>query len=418
MTTPSAVRRRGLLRSRLPWLAMAYLLSGVPVGMAVLAVLVTLVLVGVVSAVVLVGIPLLLAVGLLGLPVGAIERRRLRLIGAGPVADPHRVPDRPGLRAWLAQRYGEPATWRDLAYTVLLATVLWPLDLLVAGCLFGVPGALLSAPGVQAIEGEVKLVKAVMVTSPGPAWLAAAIGVAVLVPACYLITGYAWARAALARALLTPRGEQVVELARSRARLVDAFDAERRRIERDLHDGAQQRLVALGMILGVARLADPAELPELVERAHDQAGRALDDLRELIQGIHPRVLTDRGLPAAVAEVADRSPIPVEVDVTLPRRLSPSVEATAYFVVSEALTNVAKHSGASRASVTGRLVLDRLVMEVHDDGAGGADPRHGSGLTGLSDRVSVADGRLALSSPPGGPTLLRVELPCAQIDRFG
>lgn len=197
--------------------------------------------------------------------------------------------------------------------------------------------------------------------------------------------------------------------------MVDAFEGERRRIERDLHDGAQQRLVALTMNLGLARLDAPAggPLAEQLARAHEEAGAALAELRELIHGIHPQVLADYGLEAAVADAADRSPVPVDVEFARPApRLPQAVEAAAYFVVREALANVARHSGARRARVRaehrgGRL----LVLEVTDDGRGGADSARGTGLTGLADRVSVLDGRLTLTSPPGGPTLLRVEIPC-------
>jgi signal transduction histidine kinase len=198
--------------------------------------------------------------------------------------------------------------------------------------------------------------------------------------------------------------------------LVDAFEAERRRIERDLHDGAQQRLVALTMALGLARLdAPPGPLADQLAKAHGEAGRALEELRELIHGIHPKVLADYGLPAAVADAADRSAVPVDVTLELPGRLPQAVEAAAYFVVCEALANIGRHSGATRAAVTGGHRDGRLVLRVRDDGRGGADAAAGSGLTGLADRVSVLDGRLSLSSPPGGPTLLSVEIPCEPCD---
>jgi signal transduction histidine kinase len=193
---------------------------------------------------------------------------------------------------------------------------------------------------------------------------------------------------------------------------VDAFEAERRRIERDLHDGAQQRLVALTMTLGLARLdAPPGPLADQLAKAHEEAGKALAELRELIHGIHPKILADYGLEAAVADAADRSVVPVDIDLELPGRPPQAVESAAYFVVCEALANVAKHSGADRAQVSGGHRDGRLFLQVRDDGRGGADPSAGSGLTGLADRVSVLDGRLALSSPPGGPTLLLVEFPC-------
>jgi signal transduction histidine kinase len=390
-----ALRRRDLVASAWPWRATAYLLSGLPVGVVVLTVLTTLIALGVVSAVAVVGVPLLVAATLVGLPVGAVERRRLGLVDAEPIDDPHRIPERPGLRAWLHQRYREPATWRELGYTILLATLIWPLDLLVVGCALGAPGSLITAPAVQALggDGEVKLFKAILLTSPAAAWAAVPIGVVLLVPAAYVVTGYGAARGALARALLAPRDNELVrrvqDLTRSRARLVDAFDAERRRIERDLHDGAQQRLVALGITLGLARLATPADVPALVERAHEQASLALEELRDLVRG---------------------------VDVALPTRPPSAVETAAYFVVCEALANAAKHSGATRIQVSGRVRANQLVVEVADDGCGGADAARGSGLAGLADRIAVVAGRLVLTSPPGGPTLLRVELPCHQTSR--
>jgi signal transduction histidine kinase len=198
---------------------------------------------------------------------------------------------------------------------------------------------------------------------------------------------------------------------------VESADSQLRRIERDLHDGAQQRLVSLAMDLGIAkdRLAadgDPRSA-ELVARAHDQAKQAIVELRDLVRGIHPAILTDRGLDAAVSSLASRCPVPVTVSFELDqyRRLPPPVEATAYFVIAEALTNVAKHSHATSASVHLRELTGTLVLEVCDDGVGGALNDHGGGLQGLRDRVAGAEGELRISSPVGGPTVLVVELPC-------
>jgi signal transduction histidine kinase len=149
-----------------------------------------------------------------------------------------------------------------------------------------------------------------------------------------------------------------------------------------------------------------------VAEAHELARQALDEIRELINGVHPQVLADRGLSAAVEDLAGRAPVPVDVDVCLPGRLPRPVELAAYFVVSEALTNVARHSGARRAAVGGRVEGDRFVLEIMDDGRGGADPDAGSGLAGLGDRVATVEGTLTLVSPVGGPTLVRADLPCA------
>jgi signal transduction histidine kinase len=241
-------------------------------------------------------------------------------------------------------------------------------------------------------------------------------GVALGVVLLYPMSAWAAARAAITQAVLGPRMEtdaQLTEVARSRARLVDAFEVERRRIERDLHDGAQQRLLALSMQLGLARLELPDSSPaaEPVARAHELAKEALAELRELIRGVHPKILADRGLHAALREVADRAPLPVNVEAALPRRLPGAVEACAYFVVVEALANVAKHSGATRARVVASAAGGRLTVQVRDDGCGGADPARGSGLSGLADRVAAAGGTVALASPVGGPTVVHVELPC-------
>src|SRR4051794_34982421 len=243
-----------------------------------------------------------------------------------------------------------------------------------------------------------------------------AFGGAALYAAPWISRGVAAVQVAMARLLLEP-GERerlivrVDTLEATRAGMVAAADAERRRIERDLHDGAQQRLVALAMTLGRARATEDPELSRrLVDEAHGEAKEALVELRNLARGIHPAVLTDRGLDAAVSALAARCPVPVAVDVDLPRRAGPNAEAIAYFVVAEALTNVAKHSRATRAWLTAEFQHDRLVVEILDNGVGGAYSG-GTGLSGLRDRVRALDGDFMVVSPPGTGTTLRVELPC-------
>jgi signal transduction histidine kinase len=208
---------------------------------------------------------------------------------------------------------------------------------------------------------------------------------------------------------------RVETLTESRAGVVDAADAERRRIERDLHDGAQQRLVSLAMNLGLAR-AELSDLPEgarqVIAEAHDEAKEALAELRHLVRGLHPVILEDRGLDAALSGLAARSPVPVRLRVDVAERVPPAVEAVAYFMVSEALANVAKHSGASHAEVDARRDGGVLQVSVTDDGTGGADPSRGTGLGGLAQRIRSVDGTLSISSPAGGPTVLTAELPCA------
>ncbi|MGW2509443.1 sensor histidine kinase [Streptomyces scopuliridis] len=417
-TVWQALARPDFLLSPWPWRAAAYLLSGVPAGAAVLVVAVAVIAVGGVLSLVLIGLPLLALTALGGLPVARLERFRTRLIDERPATGPHRRPAEPGLWPWLRTRFQERSTWRELGYAVLLALVLWPLDAIAVTLCLLLPLAMVATPALLATVGEgeeVKVVKVWTVTSWPMAYAFAVLGLLFLAVCCYALGVLAGARAGLTRVLIAPRetalGQRVTELSRSRVRLVDAFEAERRRIERDLHDGAQQRLVALTMTLGLARLdAPPGPVADRIDTAHREAGEALAELRELIRGIHPKVLTDYGLAAAVADLADRSALPVDVRIEPAWRFSDAVEATAYFVVSEALANAGRHSGASRVTVSGRYGDGRLVLEIEDDGDGGARAGGGSGLTGLADRVSVLDGRLSLSSPAGGPTVLRVEIP--------
>jgi PAS domain S-box-containing protein len=203
------------------------------------------------------------------------------------------------------------------------------------------------------------------------------------------------------------------ELKASRARIVAAADAARRKIERDLHDGAQQRLVALALDVKVARAridSDPAAAGPVLDRIAAELGEASAELRELARGIHPAVLTERGLRPAVEALAGRAPVPVEIDGDPGERLPPTIEVTAYFTVSEALTNVAKYARASRATVRLAREDGALVVEVRDDGVGGAQAGAGSGLSGLADRVGAVEGALTVESPPGEGTVVRAVLP--------
>jgi signal transduction histidine kinase len=207
--------------------------------------------------------------------------------------------------------------------------------------------------------------------------------------------------------------DRVDVLRDARQRIIDAADAERRRIQRDLHDGAQQRLVALALTLGLAesRLAsDPAGAAKLIAQAREEAQLAVKELRELARGIHPALLSERGLGAALEALARRAPVPVSVSEVPPVEICRAVESAAYFITAEALTNVAKYANASSASVELTVEDDRLCVEVRDDGVGGADPAAGSGLRGLRDRVDALDGTLAVDSPPGNGTTVSVEIP--------
>ncbi|WP_239501956.1 sensor histidine kinase [Streptomyces qinglanensis] len=413
---------RAFLCSTWPLRAVRQLLVGGVLGLGWLCFAAALTMAGVLLLPVGVGAVVLLGVPASAAGLAALERHRLRLPGprgtrplrprlpAGAGGSARGSAIRRGLRA-LRRRAASPATWAEFGFALLNA-VLSLLDLaavlLALGLVVSQPFALL----VVADGDRVEYGPGIVLTEPVQVlpWLLLTPVLAVL--ACYTLACLAGMRAALTRAVLVgPRREReldarLTEVTASRARLADAFEGERRRIERDLHDGAQQRLTGLIMKLGLARLdADPA----LVAEAQEEARAALGDLRDLVRGLHPPVLTDRGLGAALGALAERAPLPVRVEDRLGARPAEALEVAAYFAAAEALANVAKHSGAAHAEVTvggGRM----LTVEVRDDGRGGADPARGTGLTGLADRLAVHGGRLRLSSPPGGPTLLRMELP--------
>jgi signal transduction histidine kinase len=206
---------------------------------------------------------------------------------------------------------------------------------------------------------------------------------------------------------------RIEELSTARARLIEAGDAERRRLERDLHDGAQSRLVALALKLRLARtqLEPGSRAATLLEESSAELQASLDELRALARGIHPAVLTQRGLAAALRALADRAPGPVEIEGVPPERLPPAIETAVYFVVAEALTNVAKYADARSATVTLTRAAGELAVEVADDGVGGADAASGTGLRGVTDRVGALGGRLELESPSGGGTRVRARIPC-------
>ncbi|MGW5940180.1 sensor histidine kinase [Streptomyces celluloflavus] len=401
--------------------AVCYLAGGLPVGLVWLVPCVLLLTLGTVLTPVLVGLPLIAAAILSGVPVAAVERARLRLFTGDTLASPH-APAGGGPLPWFRRRLSEPATWWEFGYATAHALLsIGEFILVVGGVLL--PAGLLAAPLLRRLTPDGELRIAVFrAGSDVQALLLVPCGAVVLVIVHTVFTRYADTRARLATAVLTRSGgpqhtepaAELGQLVRSRARILDAYDAERRRIERDLHDGAQQRLTGLIMTLGLARLelADghpPAR--ELVDKAHQEARTTLAELRDLVHGIYPAALTDRGLPAALTALAEDSAVPVTAEVVLPERPSEAVEAATYFVACEALANVSRHSGATRARLSLRRVGTRLVLEVYDNGAGGADAASGSGLLGLADRVAAFDGTVHLSSPPGGPTLLHVEIPC-------
>ncbi len=372
---------------------------------------------------------LILVVVFLAVPMfTGIHRHRLRAT-AGVLIPPQPVmPDRLTVRGIVAAARA-PATWRQLAYHLLAAPALAAGAIAVVGVwLAGVlytlvyayawtlpAGSLLQRGQSSSPPGHLPPVSYI----PADVFLTVG-GIVLLAAAPWLTSAIGSLDATVAGALLGPsRAEElehrVEHLAETRAGVVDAADAERRRLERDLHDGTQQRLVSLAMRLGLARAERPGEeqAHQVIAEAHEEAKAALAELRHLVRGLHPAVLEDRGLDAALSGVAARLPIPVRLTVDVSRRPSPTIEAVAYFVVSEGLTNIAKHAQASQAEVFVQRAHDRLHIIVSDDGMGGADPARGTGLTGLAKRAASVDGTFEIVSPPGGPTLLTVELPCAR-----
>jgi signal transduction histidine kinase len=412
------------LASPWPWRSFGYVLTAPFVAAATLALLLGTVAAGALLSPVWIGVVVLYSLPLLGVGVGGVERRRLRLMrgrGSPRLPSPHPALPATGLRRWarlrrwVVYRRREPAALRALGYTTLLALLIGWVDCALVLVTLLPTAVLALAPLLTAYDtvsvfwwhADTPAEALPLTLLAAPAWF---------VVSAYVLTVVAAAEAELAQALLGPRPEelqaQVAELRRSRLDLVDAFETERRRIERHLHDGVQQRLVGLTMTLGLAEYQLPdGAARRLVSRAHAEAEQALADLRDAVRDIHPRVLVDHGLTAAVNEVADRLPTPVSVRIHVADRLPPAVEAAAYFVVSEALSNVAKHAAATRCVVQGWVADGMLIVVVEDDGVGGADPSAGTGLAGLRTRLDALGGQLEITSPAGGPTRLRMEVPC-------
>jgi signal transduction histidine kinase len=411
------------------WLAIIHLLSGWIIGLAAFIIIVAAVPVSVALLVVaLSGIVVFWALLFLCGQFARAERRRFEVLLGVHIEAP---PAGPGLgsgwrRGWRQvwrgfwRTFGALDTWKQLLYALLR----FPLSMAEVAILVGVWStgfAMVALPGYAWLLPRGSTLWSTATPAPrNPAAVAgiAIAGLILLLVAPQVTRVLAIADTAVARFLLGSRDRSALqarigELERSRARVVDSAEAERRRIERDLHDGAQQRLVALAMDLGRARARfadDPEAARAIVDQAHAEAKEALAELRNLVRGVHPPVLTDRGLDAALSGLAALSPVPVAVNVDVPRRPTASIEAIAYFVVAEALTNVAKHSRAAAAGVRVERHGDTLGIVIRDNGIGGADPA-GQGLSGLADRVAGVDGGLSIDSPPCGGTVITVELPC-------
>ncbi|MFD9907449.1 sensor histidine kinase [Streptomyces sp. NPDC059063] len=361
------------------WKEILYLLVNLPAGLVGFTYVVTALFVGSFLSVTVIGLPLL-AMALFGARLfGKFERARARTLLGVRIDEPSPMPLRSqrsgGLLSWLWSTLKDPVGWRAMLY------------------------------------GFIRLPWGVAT------FVITLVGLFVLWPVLpFVVRALANADRAMARGLLSPSDgleRRIAELESDRGVVVDTAAADLRRIERDLHDGAQARLVALAMGLGLAKeklLEDPDAAAAMVDEAHGEVKLALQELRDLARGIHPAVLTDRGLDAALSSVASRCTVPVKVTADLPSRPAAAIEGIAYFTVSELLQNVSKHSGARTASVEVWRSDQRLLIQVWDDGRGGASLDGGTGMAGLADRLGAVDGLFVIDSPVGGPTTITAELP--------
>lgn len=349
-----------------------------------------------------------------------VERTRFAALLGVHLIDPQ--PQLRGDTAW--KRYKERLTsasrWKEVVYVLIH----YPLGVFTSWVAIGTWCASFVLVAMPAVIGrlpnETFRLGGLAVRPGVGAWAVSVVGVlGVALAAPWMTVVLAdldriVGRALLGRSERKEFEERVSDLESSRTRAVDSAETERRRIERDLHDGAQQRLIAVAMSLGIARQRlddDPESARALVGEAHDEVKSALKELRDLVRGIHPVILEDRGLDAALSAVIARSSVPVDLRVEVNDRPAPAVESAAYFIVSEALVNVVRHSQASAASVEIARRGDRLTIAVADNGIGGADQANGTGLRGLADRVAALDGWMQVVSPLGGPTTVMVEVPC-------
>ena len=404
--------------------AFIFMILSFVVGLTVFVVFVTIASTGlaltlsVIMAVI--GIPILAAMLLLVPVTGHIERWRIAIFTSIDIPSPYRdIPDgKIGDRA--ISFISDGALWRDLLYACLL----FPLGLaqfVVAVVGASIPAALIISPYLVFTFGSdsVTATGFYTVDSVAEAVPLALLGVVLAMGAAYIFILMVRAHAIFAAWLIGPDDRQELEarvetLSETRSRMVGVSLDDRRNIERDIHDSTQPKLVNLAMSLGMAKEkidSDPQRARELIDTAHNEAREVLAEIRNLVRGLHPSILTDRGLEAAIRSLAGYCAVPVQIDVTLGERPPEAVETTAYYIIAESLTNVAKHSQATEAHVMVRRENGNLLIEIEDDGIGGAVPTPASGLSGLQDRAAALDGRLTISSPVGGPTRISARLPC-------
>ncbi len=407
------------------WRELAYVLLNLPIGIVMFTYAVTMASLGAGLLVTFLGVPVLAAAlaGCRGF--GVLERARARGLLGVTVAEPEPLRmKRAGAMAWMGAVLRSGASWRHLLYTVIqlpwavfsfsVALSLWVSGwtMLTYPLWFWVFPMWAGQDGLQLYGDETH---SVYLDNPFEITMTAGVGLLVTLATPWIVRALTQVDRLMVHGLLgpSPLATRVVELESDRGVVVDTAAADLRRIERDLHDGAQARLVNLAMDLGLAKeklAEDPAAAARMVDEAHGEVKTALRELRDLARGIHPAVLTDRGLDAALSAVASRCAVPVQVEVELPARPVPAIEGIAYFTVSELLQNVSKHARATRVTVDVWKADDRLLLQVTDDGVGGADVSAGSGLAGLAERLDAVDGILVVDSPAGGPTRVTAELP--------
>jgi signal transduction histidine kinase len=409
------------IRESRTYLRILYLLLALPLGVIEFSGLVTALSFGFGTAVTLIGIPVLIATVWAWRWMADLERGIVRRLIGTEIPSPYR-PDPQGGRWWrrVGARLSDPATWKDLAF-LLLQLPLGIIAFTVTVTVLGLGLGLLFAPAYYWTMGNSDWIASVNLDTLPEAIAAVPVGALILllgIPGLNALGRlYGWLAAQLLGSNADPElTAQVHELEGARSRIIAAADGERRRIERDLHDGAQQRLVALALNLRMAEQrvesGDPTAT-ELVRKAGEEAQLALKELRDLARGIHPAILTNRGLPAALEDLASRATVPVEVVASPDARLPDGVEAAAYFVVSETLANIGKHAGATSATVAVREEAGHLTVVVTDDGRGGAALDGGSGIQGLVDRVGALSGSLRVESPPGEGTTVTASIPLTE-----
>ncbi|MFC8951283.1 MULTISPECIES: sensor histidine kinase [unclassified Streptomyces] len=419
---PAAIRAPFEART---WRALLHVLIGLPLSVCWFALSVAFVSAGAGLLITFLGVPILAGALAMCRGFGVVERARARGLLDLDVRAPEPVRGKTGgAFSWMGAMLKSGASWRHLLYAVVhmpwavfsfsvtVAFWSWGWGLLTYPLWRWVFPAYLGQDGLQLYgDGSHDL----YLDSPFEVAVTSLVGLLFVMAGPWLLRGFVAVDRFLVSGLLGPSrlATRVTELESDRGVVVDTAAADLRRIERDLHDGAQARLAALAMDLGLAKeklAEDPRAAAVLVDEAHGEVKLALQELRDLARGIHPAVLTDRGLDAALSAVASRCAVPVSVDVDLPARPVPAIEGIAYFTVSELLRNVTAHAGARRAWVDVWRAGDRLMLQVRDDGVGGAESVAGRSLAGLAERVGAVDGVLAVDSPAGGPTTVTAELP--------